>query len=89
MYLYFELLGLIESVIGEYLDDEEGDGDGFVLFCWEDGLYLSVVEVEFVWVDFVCFFSNFLDEGWDFILLEREVDVHGEEAHEGDHELLF
>ncbi len=31
MYLDLKLLGLVESIVGEDFDEEEGDGDEFIL----------------------------------------------------------
>lgn len=89
VYLDLKLLGLVESIVGEDFDEEEGDGDEFILLGWDDFEDFLVVELEVREGDFVGFFSDFLDKCIDLILLERHVNIHGKEAHKGNHKVFF
>jgi hypothetical protein len=48
-----------------------------------------VVDFEVIEGDFVGLFADFFNQIIDFVLFKRHVDVHGKQAHEGDHEFLL
>ncbi len=77
MYLNLKLLGLVKSIVGEDFDEEEGDGDEFILLGGDNFEDFLVVELEVREGNLVGFFSDFLNKPIDLILLERHVDIHG------------
>lgn len=89
MDLHLKLLTLVQPIIGQNLDDQERYSHQLILFGWHYLLHLTIVDPELFLRHLISLLPNLLDQVRNLLLFKRHVDVHSEEAHERDHQLLF
>ena len=88
--LDLKLDALIEITIGYDFDDNQRQSLADIVFIGHHLLNLTVVNSKLVLAELVYFLRDFFYVEHEFlVVVDWQVDVHGEQAHEGQHHFLL